>query len=122
MIDFWKKFKIWIIVFVLGGSAIGVDVAIVTDAEKVSKITNDLETYYALYQDYPHVQKGDLLLGKALSESFVVNEYETSKGEHGYEIQYETDTLIVSKGFGAQADKRTWVKDRVFPVASSTPL
>ena len=119
MIQISKK----IILFFIGSAALvgGIDVAIVTDTERVDLLAADMEAYYVEFQDYPHVQKGERLLGKDIPNTHSMPEYETSKGEHGFQVIYETDTQIISKGYGVQAEQRTWVKERTLPVASSTP-
>lgn len=54
---------------------------------------------------------------------YTVHEYVTPKGEVGYNVIYEDAEHLYSKGYGAEADERTYTytKPVITNVASTTP-
>jgi len=140
-----KRFKKWIIGFLIGGIALAAGTIMLPSNEykTINEIVSAENAYYAKYGKYlqvmlgnklPHYETGTIKekLGKNVPANIVIDVYETVGGENyqtkykGYQIQYEDDTAYYSLGFGIQAKERTWTIPKPVPTpvptASTTTL
>ena len=92
--------------------------ALTTD-QKITEIQTEvetLETGKSKYQQVPLTTNENGL-------KYEVHEYQTSKGETGYQIfYYENGRLIKSVGYGVEAASRTYTPTYYEGTASTTPL
>ena len=100
-----------------------------------TEIANSESAYFAQHDTYLQVKKDSILpayeqgtvkekLGKNLSPDYEVHVYDTANGEKGYQVfNYKNDGSVESKGYGVEADSRTWFRQAPKePIATSTIL
>jgi len=81
----------------------------------IEKLESD---YFASSGKYEFIKEGDSRLP---AKSFV-HEYLTPKGDKGYQVFWEDDNGVYSKGYGVEAKSRTWTRQKEQLIASSTPV
>lgn len=70
--------------------------------------------YYAEKGKYLQIPKEEL------PPKFKTIEYKTPKGEYGYQVLWEDSSFYHSKGYGPEADSRTYKYPKPKPFVSST--
>ena len=116
----------------IGGTAALALGAALTSSEPVKDIENLQENYFAQHGAYlqilpdnklPHYESGSVKgkLGKNVPAGYRVDVYEAPTG-HGYQIIYQDETGVHSKGYGVEAKERTWTRplEEEFISATST--
>ena len=122
MSDWIKKFKAWIIWFVLGTTvfAVGADVVIVTETEKLNAI-NTFQTEELSKGHYKHIPRT-----YTKDNDYQVDEYELPSGEVGYTVtQWKTEEekeLEKVIDYGSLKRDRDWtvIKDLNITASSTS--
>ena len=91
----------------ISGMILGVTLTRPTDIQLLEKSQED---YVKIHGKYERVK----------TDKFETIEYKTPKGEVGYQILWEDDGGFYSKGFGVEADSRTWTRVKPPKMYSAT--
>lgn len=133
--NFIKKFKKWIIYFLLGGTALAAGLGVVPEnpdtiiASKLVDIQSLMETDKQSNGKYKYRPKEIVQPLFSEATTYEVHEYETSKGELGYTIFIEKTEggIIYKKAIATGVEKTSrefdWkiIENKTASTASTTP-